>query len=92
MRDIEEKIARRAFLHEKKTPTFKEVAEEWLEHKKPNVRATTWEMYEGHTRNHFADLDQIKINMITIATIEKWIGARQAGKMVLGQLAKFLVT
>ena len=42
LRDIEEKIMRRAFLNEKKTPTFKEVAEGWLEHKKPNIRATTW--------------------------------------------------
>ena len=92
MRDTEEKIARRAFLHEKKTPTFKKVVEEWLEHKKPYVRATTWEMYEAHTRKHFEDLDQLKINVITIATIEKWIATRQAKKMVLGQLRKILVT
>ncbi|MGD0275886.1 MAG: site-specific integrase [Syntrophales bacterium] len=92
LRDIEEKIMRRAFLHDKKTPTFAEVAKEWLEHKKPNVRATTWEMYEGHTRNHFVDLDHLKINVINIATIEKWVAARQAKKMVLGQLRKILVT
>jgi integrase len=92
LRDIEEKIARRAFLHEKKTPTFAEVAKEWLEHKKPNVRITTWEMYEVHVKKHFPDLNQLKINQITISTIEKWIATRQAKKMVLGQLRKVLVT
>ncbi|MGD0277372.1 MAG: tyrosine-type recombinase/integrase, partial [Syntrophales bacterium] len=92
LRDIEEKIARRSFLNEKKTPTFAEVAKEWLEHKKPNVRVTTWEMYEGHVKKHYMDLNHLKINLITISTIEKWIAVRQAKKMVLGQLRKILIT
>ncbi|MGD0276845.1 MAG: hypothetical protein ABSB79_12485 [Syntrophales bacterium] len=83
---------RRAFLHEKKTPTFAIVAEDWFKHKQPNILATIYEMYEGHVRNHFEDLDQLKINMIAIATIEKWIGLRQDEKMPLGTLRRLIVT
>ncbi len=39
----------RAFLSEKKSPLFSEVAKEWLEYKKPKVRETTWEVIEGMT-------------------------------------------
>jgi integrase len=90
--DIEQRIARQSFLPEKRIPTFKEVAKDWLEHKKPNIRATTWEMYESLVQNHFAEIKQIKINMITIATIEKWIATCQGEAMSLGTLRKLLVT
>ncbi|MGD0275668.1 MAG: tyrosine-type recombinase/integrase [Syntrophales bacterium] len=91
LRSIEEKIAKRAFLHEKKTPTFAEVAKEWLEHKKPNIRITTWETYKGHIRHHYTDIEHMKINMITISTIEKLIAARQAETMALGTLRRLIV-
>ena len=68
------------------------VAEEWLEHKKLNIRANTWEMYQSLVRNHFVDLNHVKINMINITTIEKWIASRQAETMALGTLRNILVT
>jgi len=37
LREVEEKIERRTFAHEKKIPVFSEVAKGWLEHKKPNL-------------------------------------------------------
>ena len=52
---------------------FSKVAQEWLEHKKLKLRETTWEVYEGHVRNHFSDLDYLKITRINIATVEKFI-------------------
>lgn len=92
LREIEAKIERRTFLHEKKTPLFSEVAQEWLEYKKTRCRETTWEMYGGHLRNHFADLDGKWINLITTATIEKYITERQTEGMNLGTLKKIMVT
>jgi len=92
LREVEEKIERRMFAHEKKIPTFSEVAKGWLEHKKPNVRITTWEMYSGHLKHHFNDLDRIRIDMISTTTVEKWIAKRQTDGMCIGMLRKIIVT
>jgi integrase len=80
------------FRPDSKTLLFSEVAQDWLEHKKPNLRETTWEVYEGHVKNHFHDLDGLKINRISIATAEKFITSRQIQGMNIGTLRKVLVT
>ena len=90
--EIELKIQRRTFLHEKKTPLFSEVAQKWLEYKKTRCRETTWEMYKGHLKNHFSDLNDKRINLITTGTIEQFITARQSGTMALATLRKLMVT
>ena len=77
---------------EKEIPTFSKVAKDWLAYKKPNLRASTWSVYEGHTRNHFQDLDNLKINRITIAKIEKYIADRQKQEINISTLRKVLVT
>jgi len=92
LRDIEDKLEKGIYLSSKQTPTFKKVAEDWIASKKQNLRSTTWEVYEGHTKNHFSDLGHIKINRITTARIEKFIFARQEQGMKLGTLRKILVT
>jgi integrase len=92
LRAIEEMVAKETFLPAKKTPLFSEVAKDWLDFKKPRLRETIWEVYEGYTRNHFQDLDALKINRITIATVEKFITDRQAQGMNIGTLRKILVT
>ncbi len=92
LREVEEKIERRTFAHEKKIPFFSEVANYWLEHKRPNVRITTWEMYKGHLKHHFSDLDRIRIDMISTSTVEKWIIKRQTEGMCIGMLRKIIVT
>jgi integrase len=56
MRDIEDQLSRGIYPPDKKIPIFSEVAKDWLEYKKPNLRGSTWSVYEGHTRNHFYDL------------------------------------
>ncbi len=71
---------------------FSEVAEDWLKFKKPNLRITTWEVCEGHTKNHFEELKGFKINLITTATIEKFINTRQKQGMNISTLRKILVT
>ena len=92
LRDIEDLLEKGVYVSTRETPTFEEVAEDWIASKRQNLRSTTWEVYEGHTKNHFSDLDHIKINRITTARIEKFIRTRQEQEMKLGTLRKILVT
>jgi integrase len=92
IREIEDQIARGIYLPDKKIPLFSKVAEDWLKHKKPNLRSSTWSVYEGHTKNHFHDLDPLKINRITTVRIEKFMSDKQAKRMNISTLRKILVT
>ncbi len=92
LREIEEQVGKRTFMPTEQIPTFSNVAKDWIEYKKMSLRATTWECYEGHVRNHFDDLDELKINRITIATMEKFIRARQDRGMHINTLRKILVS
>jgi integrase len=92
LRAIEDMVANGSYLPSKMIPLFSEVAEDWLEYKKPKIRITTWKSYKGHTKNHFQDFDGLKINRITIATVEKFITAKQTEGMNINTLRKILVT
>jgi integrase len=92
LRDIEDRINKGTYIHKSAMPSFSQVAKDWLEHKKTNLRASTWSTYEGHTRNHFNELDNIIINRITIADIEKFITERQDQGMNILSLRKILVS
>jgi integrase len=91
-REVEDQLRRGIYLPDKKIPNFKQVAKEWIDHKKPNLRHSTWSVYEGHTRNHFDDFKPIKINRITTAKVEKWISARHNEGMNIATIKKILVT
>jgi integrase len=92
LRKIEEQVSRGIYIEEGRIPAFKQVAEAWLEHKKPNLRASTWSVYEGHTRVHFPEFLDLKVNRITPALIEKFITTRQAEGMPINTVRKILVT
>lgn len=92
LRTIEDLVNKKIFPPNTKLPLFAEIAQDWLEHKKPNLRTTTWEVYEGHVRNHFHDLNWHKINRISIATVENFITCRQVQGMNISTLRKILVT
>ncbi len=92
MREIEDQVARGIYLPGKKVPLFSDVAAEWLEYKKPKIRETTWEVYEGHVRNHFKDLNGLKVTCITTATMEKFITKRQNEDMHINTIRKVLVS
>jgi len=89
---ILERLKLGKYIHSKKIPTFKEVAAEWLLHRKLNLRASTWSVYEGHTRNHFNEFLHIKINQITTTMIEEYINLRQEEGMNISTLRKVLVS
>jgi len=92
LRDIEDQLSKGLYIPDSKIPIFSKAAKDWLEYKKPNLRDSTWSVYEGHTKNHFNDLDDLKINRITIAKIEQWISDRQNEGMNILTLRKILVT
>jgi integrase len=92
LRAVEETIEKGVFLPKSKVPMFSEVAKEWLEYKKPNLRETSWENCEGHIRKHFEDLQDLKINCIRISTVEKFIRSKQEQGMNINTLRKILVT
>jgi len=92
LREIESQIEKGIFIPTKHIPKFSTVAEDWLKYKKPNLRASTWGVCEGHTRNHFKDLNDTPINRITIATVEKFITDRQKEGTHILTLRKVLVT
>lgn len=92
LRAIEDMVAQGVFLPKAKVPLFSEVSRNWIEYKRTNLRASTWEVYEGHVRNHFKDLDGLRINSITTATVEKFITTRQQQGMNINTLRKILVT
>ncbi len=91
LREIEEQLTRGTYLPEKKIPTFGELAKEWLEFKKPNVRASTWSVMKGNTENHFIVLNNLKVNRITTAKIEEWIRLKQDNGMKILTLRKVIV-
>lgn len=92
LREIENKLARGIYIPAKEVLTFKEVAANWLEYKKANVRRSTWNMYRGHVDNHFEYVNDLKINRITVATVEKFISDRRKKKVTLPTLRKVLIT
>jgi integrase len=92
LRRIEEQLDRGTYVSPKAIKTFKTVAQNWLESRKHDIRASTYVMYEGHLRNHFGIVDDLKINRITIRTVERFISKhREAGRNI-STLKKILGT
>ncbi len=92
LREIEDQVEKRIFMPTKNIPLFSEVAEDWLEFKKPNVRASTWDGYRAHLEHHFDEINHLKINRITTPTVEKFIVYHLKEGMSIPNLKKVLVT
>jgi len=90
LREVEDQLRRGIYLPDQKVPTFKQVAENWLEYKKLNIRNSTWRKYEGYINNHFDDLLKLKVNRITTARVEKFITNKQKQGMNLTTLRKII--
>ena len=62
LRGVEDQLKRGIYIPDRRIPTFKEVAEDWIEYKKPNIRASSLKMYKGHLKHHFSGIDLLKVN------------------------------
>ena len=78
MREIEDQLARGIYIPEKKVPTFDKVADDWLVYKRPNIRPSTWLVYEGYVKNKFSEFNQMQVNKITAAKVERLISGIQS--------------
>ena len=92
LREVEDQLKRGIYIPDRRIPTFREVAEDWIEYKKLNVRASSLKMYKGHLENHFSGIDLLKVNRITTVTVEKFITSKQDAKMNITTLRKLIVT
>jgi hypothetical protein len=91
LREIETQLDRGTYIPDKKVPSFYEVAKDWLVYKKPNVRPSTWRKYDSYVENRFNYLKEIRINRISIATVEKYISSQQGEGVNLNTFNKVLV-
>ena len=92
LREVEDQLKRGIYIPDRRIPTFKEVAEDWIEYKKPNIRASSLKMYEGHLKHHFSSINLLKVNRITTVTVEKFISSKQDAGMNITTLRKLIVT
>ena len=92
LRNIENQLEKGIHIPAKDALFFEKVASNWLKYKKANVRGSTWHMYRGHVENHFENINDLKINRITIATVEKFISDRRKKGVSLPTLRKILIT
>jgi integrase len=92
LRVIEEQLLKGVYLPDKKIPLFRNVAHDWLQQKKNNVRGSTLDMYDGHLNNHFDIINDMPVNRITIATVEKYISEKQVAGMNITTLRKIIIT
>jgi integrase len=92
LREIEDQVRKGIFIPDRKIPNFKDVAKDWIEYKKDNVRASSLKMYKGHLKHHFTAIDPIRINHITTSRVENFISEKQQNGMNLTTLRKIIVT
>lgn len=81
LREIETAVSKGVYVSAKKIPAFGEVCQEWLEHKKTKVRASTWGSYKNYVKNHFGIFDNLKINALTTAKIEAFISDKEKSEL-----------
>ncbi len=90
---IEQMVERGTFLSNIKMPTLSEVGAKWLEYKKPNVRASTFEQYEGHVSNHLKPyFGMTQINKVNFDAIERYIAYANQNGIRKPTLRKILIT
>ena len=92
LQEVEDQLKKGIYIPDRRIPTFKEVAEDWIEYKKPNIRVSSLKMYEGHLKHHFSGIDLLKVNRITTVTVEKFISSKQDAGMNITALRKLIVT
>ncbi len=92
LRQIEEAVEKGSYISSAKVPSFSEVADMWLNAKKPNLRQSTYEQYRGHVENHLRPFfGNMKITRIYFEAVEDFISHCYENKMSIPTLRKILV-
>lgn len=93
LREIEREVDRGTYLPKSGIPAFGKVADDWLEYKAANVRASTLQQYRGHVENHLSPFfGKAKINRINFTSIEEFSTDRRKEGITPATLKKLLVT
>jgi integrase len=92
LHDTLKEVEHGIFLPERRVPTFKELADQWLEHKKMNIREHTYEGYECHVRNNLKPFfGETKITRINYSSITKFTAHEDARGASVHHVRKSLV-
>ncbi|MCP4666719.1 MAG: hypothetical protein GY849_10155 [Deltaproteobacteria bacterium] len=82
LRQIEEAVEKGSYISSAKVPSFSEVADMWLNAKKPNLRQSTYEQYRGHVENHLRPFSgNMKITRIYLEVVEDLIHQDHPGHL-----------
>lgn len=92
LRSIQDRLAKGYYRPDREIPRFEDLAAVWSEFKKNNVRRSTWDTYDGHVRNHFEDINPMKVNRVTVAVVERFIAGKLRQKVSPATLKKILIT
>ncbi len=92
LRDIEKKISKGIYISEKKVPDFSKLADKWLESKKPNIRHSTYDQYNGHVDNHLKPyFGNTKITRINYDSVENFVNHCYEKEVTIPTLRKILI-
>jgi integrase len=86
--EVEDQLRRNIYIPDTKIPTFAKVTKDWLEHKRSSLRSSTWVTYECCARKNLYEFYPYKVNRITTAKIEKFLGKKRISGMNLRTLKK----
>ncbi len=92
LRDIEDKVSKGTYISSRKVPDFSKVSDSWLKMKKPNLRHSTYDQYNGHVENHLKPyFGNIKITRINYDSVESFISHCYENKVTIPTLRKILI-
>ncbi len=89
---ILKQIEHGTYLPDKRIPTFSKVADQWLEHKKLNIREHTYTSYECQVRNNLKPFfGETKISRINYDSISRFISHEDSRGASIYHIRKSLV-
>ena len=92
LQEILKQVEHGTYLPDKKIPTFSEMADEWLEHKKINIREHTYSSYECHVRRNLKPFfGMTKITRVNYASIIKFMAHENSGGASVHHVRKSLI-
>lgn len=93
MGELERKVRQENYIPPQSVPLFSEVADNWLDSKKSEIRHTTHNQYKGHVGNHLKPaVEYLKITQVSFDVIERFKAERLETGVTPPTLSKILTT